>query len=187
MKKLIIKTTIIALSIIIVLSFLVFGLISITSPLTIANASFRLGNKNLAVKYTEKHYLKTNEFEDLALLVERGISAENNEVVIKYAPTLIYSEEFESYSKSQSGDYTNYIASGYVISLYGEGEISKCISVAFQYVDANFTIPNPVTTLVYTASGKNDVETLTKLLTELETLPQNDNVIKVINAIKSFI
>lgn len=187
MKKLVIKTTVIALSIIIVLTFLVFAIISITSPLTLANASFRLGNKDLAVKYTEKHYLKSLEYDDLALLVERGISANNDKIVIKYAPKFLNSENFEEYSKTQSGDYTNYISSGYVVALYSEGEINKSISVAFQYVDANFSIPNPVTTLVYTASSKNDVSTLTKILTELESLKENENIIKVINAVKSFI
>ena len=66
-------------------------------------------------------------------------------------------------------------------------KLAKSISVAFQYVDANFSIPNPVTTLVYTASSKNDVSTLTKILTELESLKENENIIKVINAVKSFI
>ena len=187
MKKLIIKTTIIALSIVIALSFLVFGIIAIASPLTIANASFRLGNKDLSVTFTEKHYLKTSSFNDLALLVERGVSAENNEIVIKYAPDFIYSNEFEDYSKTQSGDYTNYIASGYVIALYNKGETAKAISVAFQYVDANFSIPNPVTTLVYTASSKNDVDTLSKISAQLKSLNSNDNIKNVISVIESLI
>ena len=187
MKKLVIKTTVIALSIIIALTILGFTIVATTSPLIIANACFRVGNKDLAVTYTEKHYLKTLEFEDLALLVERGISANNDEIVTKYTPQLIYSENFESFASAQSGDYTNFIANGYVSCLYSKGEIDKAIVVAFQYVDANFTLPNPVTTLVYTASGKNDVNTLTKILAELEILKENENIIKVINAIKSFI
>ena len=187
MKKLVIKTTVIALSIIITLTFLIGVIISVASPLTIANASFRLGNKDLAVKFTEKHYLKTLEYDDLALLVERGISAGNDDIVIKYSPEFINSENFEGYSKTQSGDYVNYIISGYVVALYNEKDIAKAISLAFQYVDASFTLPNPVTTLVYTASGKNDVNTLQKVLTELESLKENENIKKVINAVKSFI
>ena len=187
MKKLIIKTIVIALSIIIAIIFMAVALISAVYPLTIANASFKLGNKDLAVKYTEKHYLKNGDYDDLALLVERAIFAENDNVVIKYAPKFISAEDFYSYSQSKSGDYVNYIANGYVVSLYNEGEIDKAINVAFQYVDAAFTIPNPVTTLVYTASGKNDVPTLQKILTVLESLEENENIIKVINAVKSFI
>ena len=187
MKKLVLKTSIIALSIIIALTFLVFAIIAIASPLTIANASFRVGNKNLTVTYTEKHYLKTLEVDDLALLIERGIWANNDDIVIKYTPKLIYSEDFEEFAKTQSGDYTNYIANSYVTSLYNKGETAKAIGVAFQYVDPNFTLPNPVTTLVYLASAKNDTDTLTKILTELQLLNENENIKTVINAIKSFI
>ncbi len=184
MKRLAIKTTVIALSIIIALTFLVGVIVFTAFPLTVANTSFKLGYKDLAVKYTEKHYLKTLEFNDLALLIERGILADNDEIVTQYAPQFLNSEEFEDYSKTQSGDYTNYIAGGYVISLYDKGEIDKAISVAFQYVDANFTIPNTVTVLVYTASNKNDDATLQKILTKLESLQENENINTVINAIK---
>ena len=103
MKKLVIKTTVIALTIIIALTFFIGAMISIASPLTVANACFRLGNKDLAVKYTEKHYLKTLEFNDLALLVERGISANHDKIVNKYANEFLYSEDFEIIQKPNRG------------------------------------------------------------------------------------
>lgn len=187
MKKLVIKTVALSLAIILAVLALVVLLVSSLSPITVANAYFRLGNTEMAVKYTEKNYIKTQSLTDLALLVERGILAEDNEIVVKYSPNLLFDSKFEELAQQKSGDYTNYIVNGYVVSLYNVSDIEKSIAIAFQYVDANFTLPNPVTTLIYKASSKNDVTTLNKVLAVLETLPQNDNIETVINAVKSFI
>ena len=187
MKQLVIKTVLIALLLIIAISFVVIGLICVFSPITIANASYRLGNYDLSVKYTQKQYEKSNSFEDLALLVERGIIASDYETVALYSQTFLNHERFESYSQSQDGDYTNYIANGYILSLYNSGNVDKSITTALQYVNSEFSLPNPVTTLVYTASQKGDKATLNKILKALEELPPNQNVKNIINQIKKVV
>ncbi len=187
MKNLVIKTVLIAFSLIIAISFIIIGLISVFSPITIANASFRLGNYELSLKYTQKQYEKSKSYEDLALLVERGIIANDYEIVSNYSHVLLNDERFESFSSTKDGDYVNYIANGYVLSLYNVGSVDKSITTALQYVDSNFSIPNPITTLVYTASKKGDTTTLNKILNVLEGLEQNQNVKNIISQIKKVI
>ena len=187
MKHLIIKTVIISLSLIIAISFIIIGLVSVISPITIANASYRLGNYTISVKYTEKQYEKTKSFEDLALLVERGITASDYEVVSKYSQSFLNNENFESYSSGKSGDYTNYIANGYILSLYNLGHVDKSITTALQYVDSEFSLPNPITTLVYVASKNNDTETLIKISSELKKLEANDNIKNILNQINKVV
>ena len=187
MKHLIIKTVIISLSLIIAISFIIIGLVSVISPITIANASYRLGNYTISVKYTEKQYEKTKSFEDLALLVERSIWAKDYNYTVKYSPIFLNSLGFENYCKDKDG-YENYIVCYYVESLYLTGNKEKSIEISFSYYDGISDL-NPIRVLVL--ASKNDFETLNKIskrLNEIENKTQETtNLINQINNLKGAI
>ncbi len=166
MKKLIIKTCVLTLIIILVIGFSLFGLISLTSPSIIANTAFKLNAKNTCVTYTVKQYEKSKDVNDLALLVERTAWANNYELTAKYSPILLSDKDFEKFLLNDP-TYETFISSLFVESLYKTGNKDKFIEVAFSYYLGK-SEPNTVRVAILTA--KEDSETLSKILKKLKSL-----------------
>ncbi len=182
MKKLIIKTSAISLALILIVGFAFYGLLGLMYPSSIASLAFRVNNKSVCLKYSEKQYEKTNDIEDLALLIERAIWAKDYERTIKYSSQLLNSKDFEEYASDKSG-YQAYIACSYVEALYLSDEKEKSIEIAFSYYNGNSEL-NPVRVLVL--SSKNDLETLNKILKKLNSLEnKTQETINLINQIKN--
>lgn len=183
MKKLIIKTIVITLIIILVASFSLFGLISLTSPSIIANATFKLNLKDACINYSVKQYEKTESYEDLSLLVERTAWASDYELTSSYAPILLGDPKFEEHLKLDP-TYKTYIAGLYVESLYKTGKKEKFIEVAFSYYTGK-SEPNTVRIAILTA--KTDKETLNAILKKLKAFEvkteETNYLIKQINQI----
>lgn len=168
MKKLIIKTCILTLIIILAVGFSVFGLISITSPKIIANSAFRLNAKTTCINYSVKQYEKTESVADLAVLVERTAWANDYELTAKYAPILLSNGDFSDYVlENKDAGYEKYIASLFVESLYKTGNKNKSIEVAFSYYSGE-SGSNTVRIIILTA--KNDTETLNAILKKLKAI-----------------
>ncbi len=160
MKKLILKSSIITLSLVLILGALFFVIVSASKPYIIANVAFNLNNKELSVKYSEKQFIKTQDISDLSLLTERCIWANDYNKVVKYSSILLSHKDFDSYSS----DYENYIASSYTEALYLTKNKLKSVEVAFSYYDG-IKAPNTIRVLIYNA--KNDKDTLNLILTKL--------------------
>ena len=181
MKKLIIKTCIFTLIIILIAGFSIFGIVSVTSPSIIANSAFNFGAKNTCVNYTIKQYEKSSDIKDLVLVVKRASWAKNYTVTSKYAPLLLSDDDFENYTANDP-TLENYVASLYVESLYKTNNIEKFIEVAFSYYKGN---SGPNTLRVATATAKDDKGTLTLILKKLRAIEnkteETNNLIEQIN------
>lgn len=165
MKKLIIKSSIITVVLILVVASAFLGLLSITKPSVISNMAFNLNNEKACVKYSEKQFLKTQSVKDLALLTERCIWAKEDSKVVKYASLLLFNSEYESLNKNS--EYENYIVCSYTESLYKTGNKQKSVEVAFSYYDG-ITTPNAVRVLIY--NSKEDKDTLNLILQKLNDI-----------------
>ena len=181
MKKLIIKTCILTLIIILAVGFSIFGIVSVTSPSIIANTAFNLGAKNTCVTYTIKQYEKSKDVKDLLLLVKRSAWAKDYSSTSKYAPLLLSDEGFYDYLVSDP-TLENYVASLLVESLYKTNNIEKFIDVAFSYYKGN-SGPNTLRVAIVTA--KDDTETLAVILKKLRAIEnkteETNNLIEQIN------
>lgn len=170
MKNLIIKSTIITLSLILIVGTLFILVLSFVKPSIIANTAFNLNNKEVCVKYSEKQFLKSGSVSDLKILTERSIWASDDNKVVQYASKLLSHNEF--INSSNNHEYENYIASSYAQSLYKIGNKQKSVEVAFSYYDG-ITTPNTIRVLVYNA--KTDKETLNLILQKLNGLTTETN------------
>ncbi len=182
MKKLIIKTSVITLTLILIVGFALYGLLGFMYPSSIASLAFRVNNKSVCLKYSEKQYEKTNDVEDLSILIERAIWAENNELIVKYSAIFLNSSNFEEFVKDKDG-YENFIVCYYVESLYLLDQKEKSIEIAFSYFNGKSEL-NPVRVLVL--ASKNDLDTLNKILKKLNSIEnKTQETTNLINQIKN--
>lgn len=164
MKKLIIKTSIITLVIILTVGFALYGVLRLLYPSAIASMAFRLNYKETCITYSEKQYEKSKDIADLALLTERTVWASEYELTVKYSSILLSHSEFYNYAKSKP-NYENYIACSLVEALYLVGNKDKSIDVAFSYYTGE-SGQNTVRIAIFTA--KNDNATLNAILKRLK-------------------
>ena len=186
MKKLIIKTCILTLIIILAVGFLLFGVVSVTSPSIMASTTFKLNLKTACVNYSVKQYEKTGSINDLALLVERADWANDYSSTAKYAPLLLSDTSFYNFVENEKdGGYEKYVACLYVESLYKTENIEKFIEVAFAYYTGE-SGSNTVRIAIVTA--KDDSETLNAILKKLKAIEnKTEETIYLIEQINNLI
>ncbi len=163
MKKLIIKTSIITLVIILTVGFALYGFLGLVYPSALASMAFRLSDKETCILYSEKQYEKSKDISDLAILTERTVWAKEYELTVKYSSLLLNHVDFEDY-KINRPNFENYIACCYVEALYLIGNTEKSIDVAFSYYKG-ISEQNTLRILILTA--KDDSKTLSLILNRL--------------------
>ncbi len=175
MKKVIIKSVIITL-ILILLFVTSFSLVlCLGFPKTVSNLSFRIGNYDLAVTYSEKAYEKNQTTENLVDLVEKSIVAKNYQINGKYAGLLLVDENFKNdILPNKENGYFNYIAKFYVKSLYSLGDYQKCVKSAVNYTNFNNRDLSATSTLISLCVEDNNKNVLNMLLSELDLLESNE-------------
>ncbi|MBO5888765.1 MAG: hypothetical protein J6Q58_01335 [Clostridia bacterium] len=166
MKKLIIKTSIITLAIILTVGFALYGLLGLLYPSAIASMAFRLNDKETCISYSEKQYEKTNSVSDLAILTERTVWANEYDLTVKYSSILLSHNDFEDYIKSKPS-YDNYIACCLVEALYLTSNINKAIDVAFSFYTGK---SGQNTIRILTVTAKEDSDTLKLILKRLKAI-----------------
>ncbi|MBQ9781870.1 MAG: hypothetical protein IJW26_01645 [Clostridia bacterium] len=175
MKKVIVKSVTITLVLILLLSTIISVVLCLFFPKTISNLSFKIGNYDLAVTYSEKSYQKDPSVENLVDLVEKSIIAKNNAVTCKYAGVLLVDDNFrEDILPNKELGYLNYIASSYVKALYYSNDYEKCVKSAVNYTNYNERSINPTTTLISICAEDNNKPVLNMLLNELNLLASNE-------------
>lgn len=171
MKKIIIKTTVISLIIILIAISLFFGSVAIFKPSIMANIALNSGNEKVCVKYTEKQYMKSGDVQDLTLLAERSIWAKDYGRAEKYITKLILNDNFYLIESTKESGYKNYLASSLVEAIYLNGKSEKALQTALNYYDG-VSVPNTMRVIIYLFSSKNDkawLETTYNALNSLDT------------------
>ncbi len=175
MKKAIVKSITITLILILLFTTIFSVVLCVFFPQTVSNLSFKVGNYDTAVTYSEKAYQKNQTAEYLVDLVEKSIVAKNYTITSTYAGLLLASEDFRNnvLPNKQSG-YLNYLATSYVKSLYFICDYQKCIKNAINYTDFEEKGINPTTTLITISAENNNKTVLNLLLNELDLLESNE-------------
>ena len=185
MAKFYIKTTIYTILCIALISILSFLTLSLFFPKTLSNVLFNVESKDLCVKYSEKQYNNTKNIQDLDTLLYRCVWANNTKKSKLYANELLNHKDFESFSQKKGDGYINYVAGIYCNALYSSGEKEISVNTAIQYVDKDFKIPNPISSIAYLAYKDGDTLTLQLILEKLDNVEESQNVINAKTEIKN--
>jgi len=97
LKKLVIKTVLITVAALIGAMALTFGAMAIFAPRSVAGFFDGVGNYSASVFFYEKEYEKTDDIEDLVVIIGKALANDDNEKAEKYTKELLEREDFSSY------------------------------------------------------------------------------------------
>lgn len=177
MKKLVLKTVAITLAAVLCLSLIVYGIIALSSPITLAKAYDGLGWYKPAVRYYENQYEKTQSNDDLFVLCTKVNEYTDSQRAVKYLGELIEKEDYLDYcekvdKQQKDQDFTteNFIDGKYVVAVFSLRGMSKAITQAKKMIENGYDDYNPFF-LLYTDANLNlTKEQLTALKSEISTL-----------------
>lgn len=101
MKKLVIKTAIITLASIVSIMAVAFGTLCVFMPKTVAGGFEKLGSKTASVFFYQKQYQKTNDIEDLIVVIDCAYSMEDYVLQEEYLKELINHKDFDAFCKQE--------------------------------------------------------------------------------------
>lgn len=166
MKRLVIKTVVITIAAIVVLTTAAYFLTAFISPKTLADGWKSVGNYTFSVKYYEKQYQKTENIEDLAnLCIILDVKGDNVRAV-KYLKLLTEREDFVKYceNKDAEGGFKmttyEYYYGRYTVATYWMKGIDSAVDIAKRVFGSNGK---------YTENNSFYI-----LLTEVETLSKSE-------------
>lgn len=157
MKKIIIKTALITLGVVVCCAVAVFAILSFGFPSTVCGWCEQLGNYGFAARYAALCYSYTDDISDLGRCVEDSILAADNDYIAEYAVRLIDHEEFDSFceirdeeineSISDNEDnidfsdvvfsYRHYVYGALSTTYYGAGNFDLALGTAVAALDEN--------------------------------------------------
>lgn len=175
MKKLVIKTAVITLAVIIALVGLLFGAFCLFSPVTLAKFFDGAGNYSLSVTFYEKQYKKTQDLSDLYVLsvkLDQGKDAQKTE---RYLSVFLTTDGVNDYCKKY--DDTNsavttyeYLNGKYVCALYSVKGIDQALDYLEESVCDEYNDYNGYSILLGEYSSNLSNEELNKILQSLNGL-----------------
>lgn len=156
MKKLVIKTALITIACLLVLAILIYGILAIFSPKTLATVYQNFGNDSLSVKYTEKQYNKTKDIEDLYLLCVKLDYERDSEKTEEYTAILTSLTEYNGFCKEKDNEVgsvikTHELIEGkFVCAVYKNGGIEKTVETAKGLICEEYSKYNCINTFIIT-------------------------------------
>ena len=147
MKKLVIRTVAITVCAILLGASLLYGMFALFFPKALANAFYSMGANATAVKFYEKQCKKTEDFEDLYLLMVRGDSFNDSARLAKWGKVMVEKEGFSDFCKTKDGDgeitAEEIIEGKYVLALLWEENFAVAVDAAKKCVENEYTEYNP--------------------------------------------
>lgn len=184
MGKLVAKTALCTLSVLIGLALIVFGALSLAAPSAMLAFSDNLGMDKLSAAYSVAVYERTEEIEDLAEAVERNYNVSNYNECAKYGAKLLADSDFDRYcaARDQQTAGNDKIRSGYrqyatgivSASLYRTGSADAAFDTAFSVLNGDFPANNAVIYLAYEAISARDVSFCGRMIEELAKISPQD-------------
>lgn len=107
MYKIITKTALQTLAILLALFIALFAIISLAIPAQVATWFEQSGNYSMAVKFADLQYGFSNEVTDLSRVVEDSIYSGDSGTIIKYAERLVEHNQFETLCEEKDEFYSN--------------------------------------------------------------------------------
>ena len=162
MKKLVIKTVFITIIAILSVFIAVMSAICVFKPRCIAKMFDDLGNYESSQYFYQMQYEKTQEIDDLIVLIDNAYEKQDKQKLVVFVRTLINNEDFYAYCQSKNSKLApnqmtteEYYFGVYVELLLSEGKFDKAVKSAKAYVvndngslELGYTKFNPIRVLV---------------------------------------
>ncbi|MDY4186884.1 MAG: hypothetical protein SOX77_03365 [Candidatus Borkfalkiaceae bacterium] len=125
MKKVVLKTASITLAAVIVAALIGYGVFALFFPYNLASFYRGAANYDLALKYSERGYLKSenHDLKDLLIVVYDAIDASNNEKIEKYAARALLSGDLTENERLR-------ISQSYCLALYARNKKNGALEKA---------------------------------------------------------
>ena len=183
MNKVIIKTALKTLLILIIVALAAFAVASFGFPQHMATFFENTENYTLATKYASLRYSYTGEVDDAARCVEDSILSGDNDDLIQYCEIFVNHSDFDTYCTQMDEYYSTAAYSSYTLSYkqYIYGKYAVALAVNGQKQDAvntalnanglhSFKSGNAVSVLALWAAGKEDGETCSLIAAAMESI-----------------
>ncbi|MBR2385472.1 MAG: hypothetical protein IKA99_07705 [Clostridia bacterium] len=168
MKKTIIKTALFTVLALICCLFLSVFSIFAFAPKLSAKITYDLGMKKMSTSCYERVYKKTGDLEDLIMVIDSAVYAEDKETIAQYGVMLFdtygNTSEFKNYCDVcdvdvQEGGYTtyDYYANTVFMALYSQGQKEKAVEFAIVNLK-KYTDRSALKRAVVLANPTNDKE-----------------------------
>ncbi len=187
MSKVIIKTALKTLLILIFIALAAFAVASFGFPQHMATLFENTENYSIATKYAALRYSYTNDVSDAARCAEDAILSGDDENIIAYCAVLTEHTDFESYCTQMdeyysTGEYASYTLSykqyiygKYVVSLASVGEKEKAAEMALTANGLHsFKSGNAISVLALWAVENNDGETCALIVNKMSSITAPD-------------
>lgn len=185
MGKLVAKTALCTLSVLIGLALIVFGALSLAAPSAMLAFSDDLGMDKLSAAYSVAVYERTEEIEDLVEAVERNYNVSNYNECAKYGAKLLADSDFGRYCAARDQQtagndnihksYSQYISGIVSTAQYYTGEEEAALNTAFSALGQTFPKYNAVKDLTVSARIKDDKIFCGQILERLQDMKVEDS------------
>ncbi len=182
MTKLVWKTIIITLASILVACFLIFGALALFSPITLAKFFDQTGSKNIALFFYEKQYEKTEDIEDLSLVVLKIDDNDNSLKSEKFLAKLIKHADFNEFCSKQNISSSalsseEYYYGRYATVLVSNGKVDDALIASGLFVEQySYTENNPYSVIILRFGKELETEHIQTLKTRLNELLSDSNL-----------
>ncbi len=183
MERLVVKTAVKTVLIILGIFIAVFAVFNFAFPQHMATATESIGNYDLAVKYASLRYYYTKNCDDLARCFDDSVLLGKDEYILQYGEPLIKNAEYKNIcarkNQQQLGslyDYDHWVKSKIAVSYYNTGKTDEAVKMAFDdNGTASFVYGNSVMSLASRVLTEEDKEAAVKILEKLDTIHPTDS------------
>ena len=172
MRKTALKAALVAFISIIAALFLLTGIVSLSSPKTMASFCDSVGLKSASVYYYRADYERDADFYKLADLVDAADYADDDRTLAEYGEKFVLSHEFKEYCAKKDEDTSPAIKTEYYYSylvvraLFSKNDLRKSASLAADLTEV-YEKNCPLYVAVMTALSVGDKEYARAIKTEM--------------------
>ncbi len=193
LEKLVVKTAVKTVLIILGVLIAVFAVFNFAFPQHMATVTESMGNYSLAVKYASLRYSYTGEGDDLARCFEDSVLLGNDKYVIQYGDELTNRMDFDRICENKSlrmgggYDYRHYVLGKLAVSYFKSGRKQEAVELAYEANgNESFAYGNALMSLSSAAKTAKDAETCSAIIEKLDTLnPLKSEEIEYVKEVKS--
>lgn len=203
MLKVIVKTAVKTLVILIIVGALGFGIVSLATPGVMAYAFEQCGAYSVAAGYASIQYKYTGKVDDLDRCFRDCVAAGNDKGCVRFGTELIKDPRFAEYCERMNEslsdtmpdnygkgvDYAQYVYGKTACARYSSGESAEAVKLVEEGLrhTQGFPYNNAAVELCVKAAEKSDAETKSKLLEIISKITPAESESDYYNKVKKIL
>jgi hypothetical protein len=173
----VLKTVAITLVAVIGAGLILFGSLALFAPKSVADFFDGMGMYKPAVNYYEKQYGKSDNIDDLAVLILKIDAKEDSEKAERYLKILLDRKDYVNYcymndqlNQDRQVSFDEHYKGQYALALVRNNKFNEGLAVANSYVLANgYTAFNPYSVIIVELGSVLNVDQLNEIKTQIST------------------